>query len=167
MTRALLLPVVLVAVAACSDADRTPVEVRAPSLAKGSTSGAHFMSADDEVVSDGRLRAFWDEAGVGQGLVTYTLDYVQTQVLACVNGGDNQPTDRKKHAFSSAGQATGTFSPQNGRLVGELHSNGVAAAADLLSCPGGQTPTTIGVTYAKVLLTDTNNGVAADLSDRP
>jgi hypothetical protein len=167
MRRILLLPAVLIALAACSDASRTPLEVRSASLGKGSTSGAHYMAADDEVVSDARLRAFWDEAGVGQGTVTYTLDFVRTQVLACVNGGDNQPTDKKKHSRASRGSATGTFSPENGRLVAELFSDNVPSAPSLLSCPSGQVATTLSVSYTEVVLTDTNNGVSVGLPDQP
>jgi hypothetical protein len=166
MQRTLLLPAVLVALAACSDASRTPLEVRSAASAKGSTAGAHFMAAADEIASAARLRAFWDEAGVGSGTVTYTLDFVRTQVLACVNGGDNQPTDKKKHSLSSHGSATGTFSPENGRLIAELFSDDVAPADQLLSCPGGQIASTLGVSYTEVVLTDTNNGVSVNLPDQ-
>jgi hypothetical protein len=49
--------------------------------------GAHFLSASDSVNSSGALVVVFDEAGLGNGNIDYTLTADATALYACFNGG--------------------------------------------------------------------------------
>jgi hypothetical protein len=60
------------------------------------TSGAHFFFANSSVNDDGTLVVNWDEAGLGQQQVNYTLSADATAINACINGGGNHPKATNK-----------------------------------------------------------------------
>src|SRR6266516_414166 len=60
------------------------------------TSGAHFFSTSSSVNSSGALVVNWDEAGVGQDQVNYTLTADATALYACLNNGGQ--SERREQA---------------------------------------------------------------------
>src|SRR4029450_10620805 len=59
--------------------------------AVASTSGAHFMSATSSVNNSGALVVSWDEAGLGNENINYTLTADATATYACINNGGDPP----------------------------------------------------------------------------
>ena len=107
-------------------------------------------------------RVSWDEAGVGQTTVSYTLAANGTATYACLNGGGNHPKAANKATVNGPVSASGTFPViKNGRVTGSLSAGPPGPGS--FSCPGGQTLVLASVTYTDIVLTDTTNGVTADL----
>jgi len=135
--------------------------------AASATSGAHFFSASGSVASNGALQVSWDEAGVGNAQVNYTLGSTASPVAAsalyaCINGGGNHPKASNKQSVNGPlPVANGTFNPTNGRVT---VTNGLSAGplASTLVCPSGQTFVLACVKYTNVVLFDTTNGVDTD-----
>jgi hypothetical protein len=130
------------------------------------TQGAHFFSASASVSSSGQLLLSWDEAGVGQQLVSYSVDIVsQSAIYACFNNGGNHPQASNKEGPSGPSSTDlGSFSPTNGRVVVKnLAVNGTPLASTL-TCPSGQTLRLVQVTYTLGNLTDTTNRVSIALN---
>ena len=126
------------------------------------TSGAHFFSATASINDTGALVVSWDEAGVGQATVSYTLAASGTATYACLNGGGNHPKAANKATVNGPVSASGTFPViKNGRVTGSLSAGPPGPGS--FSCPGGQTLVLASVTYTDIVLTDTTNGVTADL----
>jgi hypothetical protein len=129
------------------------------------TSGAHFFSASGSVADNGALQVSWDEAGVGNATVNYTLSAQSSATYACINGGGNHPKAANKQSVNGPLTSPNTgFNPINGRVkvtngisVGPLPSN--------LTCPSGQTFVLACVSYTDITLTDTTNGVTANIAD--
>jgi hypothetical protein len=130
------------------------------------TSGAHFFSASASVGSNGALLLSWDEAGVGQQQVNYSVDIIsQSAIYACFNNGGNHPQASNK--VGPTGPSTtdlGSFSPINGRVV--VHNLAVSGTplSGTLTCPSGQTRRLVQVTYSLGNLTDTTNHVSIALN---
>jgi hypothetical protein len=129
--------------------------------AASATSGAHFFSASATVSSSsstlGDLVGSWDEAGVGQETVDYSLTANGTALYACINGGGNHPKASNKQEAHGPVGANGSFAPtKNGRIIGSLSA---APPASTLVCPSGQTFVLACVKYTDIFLTDTTNGV--------
>jgi hypothetical protein len=130
------------------------------------TQGAHFFSASASVGSAGELRLSWDEAGVGQQQVNYSVSVTsQSAIYACFNNGGNHPQASNK--VGPTGPSTtplGSFSPTNGRVV----VNNLAVPGTPLSsgftCPNGQSRRLVQVTYTLGSLTDTTNHVSIALN---
>jgi len=127
------------------------------------TSGAHFFSASGDVNDGGALVATWDEAGVGNETVAYTLDANASATYACINGGGNHPKAANKETKSDQVTTGGTFEPRNGRVTGLL-TTGPLSAGDF-SCPSGQRLVLACVSYSGITLTDNTNGVSASIDD--
>ena len=127
------------------------------------TEGAHFMSATDSVNSSGALVVAFDEAGLGNGNIDYTLSADATALYACINGGGQHPHAANKESF--AGQVSGgdTFQARNGRVRASLTTGPLAAPS--FHCPSGQTRVLAAVSYSNILLTDTTNDVSISLPD--
>jgi hypothetical protein len=109
----------------------------------------------------------WDEAGVGQKQVNYTLEIQsQTATYACYNGGGNHPQASNKEASSGPSSANlGSFSPTNGRVtVNNLVVPGTPLPNEGLTCPNGQTLLVAQVTYLLGNLTDTTNDVSTPVT---
>jgi hypothetical protein len=125
------------------------------------TSGAHFFSATSSINSSGALVVTWDEAGVGQQTVNYTLSTQATATYACINNGGNHPKASNKQTFNGPLNTPSTpFLPQNGRVVGTLTVGPLSGGS--FSCPSGQTLVLAKVSYSSITLTDTTNNVIAN-----
>jgi hypothetical protein len=137
----------------------------AAATASAKTSGAHFFSASGSVADNGALQVSWDEAGVGQSTVTYTLHAQSSATYACINGGGNHPSAANKQSVNGPLSSPSTgFNPTNGRVQ---VTNGISVGPlpSTLTCPGGQTFVLACVSYTGITLTDTTNNVTADIAD--
>jgi hypothetical protein len=131
--------------------------------ALAATSGAHFMSATDSVNSSGALVVTFDEAGLGNGNIDYTLTSDATATYACINGGGNHPKAANKETFSGGLSTGGTFQSKNGRVQASLTEGPLSAGS--FTCPSGQRLVLASVSYSNIVLTDTNNNVSTTLPD--
>jgi hypothetical protein len=133
-------------------------------VAAFATSGAHFFSTSESINNSGALVVSWDEAGVGQATVNYTLSAQGSATYACINGGGNHPKASNKATFPGPVSASGTFPrTKNGRVTGSLAAGPVSSGS--FSCPSGQTLVLAAVSYTNIVLTDTTNGVSVSLDD--
>jgi hypothetical protein len=122
-----------------------------------------FHATASAVNNDGALVASWDERGLGNDNVDYTLTADAEAVYACINRGGNHPEAANKETFNAEVTAQGSFEPKNGRIQASLTA-GPPSAGDF-SCPGGQRLVLASVAYTNIVLTDTTNGVTAALPD--
>jgi hypothetical protein len=127
------------------------------------TSGAHFMSATDSVNSSGALVVNFDEAGLGNANIDYTLTSDATATYACINGGGNHPKAANKETFSADLSTGGTFQSKNGRVKASLSVGPISAGS--FTCPSGQRLVLASVSYSNIVLTDTTNNVSTTLPD--
>jgi hypothetical protein len=126
------------------------------------TSGAHFFTTSASVSDSGALVVSWDEAGVGQATVNYTISADGTATYACINGGGNHPKATNKATVNGPVAASGTFPrTKNGRVTGSLSAGPPGPGS--FSCPSGQSLVLASVTYDHIVLTDATNGVTVDL----
>ena len=130
------------------------------------TSGAHFFSATNSVNSSGALVTSFDEAGLGQETVNYTLTVdTATATYACINNGGKHPSASNKETVSSGLTGTAAFTPKNGRVSGSITVGPLSAGT--FSCPSGQSLVLARVTYSGILLTDTTNSVSIEPTPDP
>src|SRR5207247_4210117 len=101
--------------------------------ALASTSGAHFFSATASVNDGGALVVSWDEAGLGNENINYTLNADSTAVYACINNGGNHPKASNKESANGSVSTGASFQARNGRVKGSLT---IGPLTDLsLTCP--------------------------------
>jgi hypothetical protein len=132
--------------------------------ASASTSGAHFQSPPTGTVNnDGALVVSWDEAGLGNENITYTLTADATATYACINGGGNHPKAANKETVQGQVSAGGSFQAKNGRVQASLTAGPLSAGS--FSCPSGQTLVLACVSYTSILLSDITNNVTATIAD--
>jgi hypothetical protein len=124
---------------------------------------AKFHSATSSVNNDGALVVNWDQRGVGEGDITYTLEADATALYACINRGGKNPEAANKQSFEGAVAGGGTFAAKNGRVLGTLTAGPLAAPE--FTCPSGQRRVLASVTYTNIVLTDTTNGVSTPVPD--
>jgi len=127
------------------------------------TSGAHFFSASGSVADNGALQVSWDEAGVGNAEVFYTLSTDASATYACINGGGNHPKAANKQSVN--GPLTSPSigeQPQNGRVT-VTNAISLGPLGSTLTCPSGQTFVLACVSYSNITLTDTTNNVTASI----
>jgi hypothetical protein len=113
--------------------------------------------------ADGSLAVNFRETGLGStpNPVNYQASADANALYACQNGGGNFPSDPKKQAETGRVTANGTFpSGKNGNVTGSLT---LRPPASTLSCPGGQTPVLVSVTYTNVQICDTDHNVCASI----
>ena len=128
-----------------------------------STSGAHFFSATAAVNGNGALVVTWDEAGLGNENIDYTLTADSTAVYACINNGGNHPKASNKESVNGSVSTGGSFQAKNGRVKASLTAGPLTDPS--FTCPSGQTRILAKVTYSDIALTDTINGVTANPAD--
>lgn len=128
-----------------------------------STSGAHFSSATSAVNDAGALVVNWDEAGLGNENVTYTLTANATATFACINGGGNHPKATNKETVKGQVSTGGSFQAKNGRVQASLATGPLSAGG--FTCPSGQTLILARAAYSTIVLTDTTNNVTANPPD--
>lgn len=133
-----------------------------PAMAGGSP---HFIKSATSASIDGvTLVVDFKEAGLDSGAIETIQVTADLEALyQCVNGGGNVPSDPKKTVFDDSVSANANFPVgQNGNLVGTI-SLDPPAAADVLSCPGGQTSTLVSVIWSNVRLDDLTSGASISL----
>jgi len=112
--------------------------------------------------SSGALVVAFDEAGVGQQQVDYSLHITTaTATYACINGGDNHPKAANKETFSSSVTTKASFQPENGRVQGSITVPAISAGS--FSCPSGQSLVLASVSYSGITLTDLTNNVSTSV----
>jgi hypothetical protein len=132
--------------------------------AAAATSGAHFQSPPTGTVNNaGALVVAWDEAGLGNQNVTYSLSADASATYACINGGGNHPKAANKETKAGQVTAGGSFQARNGRVQASLTAGPLSAGA--FSCPSGQQLVLACVSYSNIVLTDTTNNVTANIAN--
>jgi hypothetical protein len=122
-----------------------------------------FHAATSSVNNAGALVASFDERGLGNTNIDYTLTANGTAVYACINGGGNHPEAANKETINAEVSAAGSLEPKNGRVVASLSAGPPSAGA--LSCPPGQRLVLASVSYTNIVLTDTTNNVSTPVPD--
>lgn len=123
----------------------------------------HFHSASSSVASNGALVVTFDERGLGNGDVTYTVTADATALYACINGGGRNPRAANKQQFEGSVSGGGSFEARNGRVQGEIRSGPLTAPQ--FTCPSGQRRVLASVSYTNIVLTDTTNDVSIGVPD--
>ena len=122
-----------------------------------------FHAASSSVNNGGSLVVAFDERGLGNDNIDYTLTADATAVYACVNGGNKHPQAANKETINAEVNAAGSFEPKNGRVSASLSAGPPSAGA--FSCPSGQRLVLASVSYTNIVLTDTTNGVSTSVAD--
>lgn len=124
---------------------------------------AKFHSTTASVNNNGSLTVAFDERGLGNGDIDYTLTADVDATFACINGGGKNPSAANKRTISSEVSTSGTFESKNGRVVASLTTS--APTAGGFSCPPGQRLVLASVSYTNIVLTDTTNGSTVMVGD--
>jgi hypothetical protein len=124
---------------------------------------AKFASATGSVANNGALVVTFDERGLGNDNIDYTLTADSTAVYACLNGGGNHPQAANKETVSGGVSGSATFEPKNGRVQASISAGPISAGA--FTCPSGQRLVLASVTYTNIVLTDTTNGTSVSVAD--
>ncbi|GAA2150644.1 hypothetical protein FHX52_0359 [Humibacillus xanthopallidus] len=124
---------------------------------------AKFFSVSSSVGSSGALVVSFDERGLGNGDIDYTLTADASAVYACINGGGNHPKAANKETVNGDVTGGGTFQPKNGRVQASLSAGPISAGG--FSCPSGQRLVLASVSYTNIQLTDTTNGTGVSVPD--
>ena len=123
----------------------------------------HFQSASGAVNAAGALVVSFDERGLGNANIDYTLSADATATYACINKGGKNPSAANKQAFEGQLAAGASFEPKNGRVQASIPVGPLAAPQ--FTCPSGQSRQLTFVSYSNILLTDTSNGVSIAVPD--
>lgn len=123
----------------------------------------HFASASGAVNSAGALVVTFDERGLGNENVDYTLTADATALYACINRGGKNPSAANKQSFEGQVSGGGSFEVKNGRVRASLSAGPLEAPE--FTCPRGQSRELAQVTYTNIVLTDITNGVSTDIPD--
>ena len=122
-----------------------------------------FFSVSSGVNNGGALVVSFDERGLGNDNVDYTLSADATAVFACINGGGKHPQAANKETVNAEVSANGSFEVKNGRVQASLTAGPPSAGS--FSCPGGQRLVFASVTYSNIWLSDDTNGVSTSIPD--
>jgi hypothetical protein len=125
--------------------------------------GANFKSATGTVNADGALVVSFDESGLGNENVDYTLTADTTALYACINKGGKNPSAANKQSFEGQLSGGASFEPKNGRVQGDITVGPLAAPQ--FTCPSGQTRALAHVSYSNIVLTDTTNNKSIGVPD--
>ena len=123
----------------------------------------NFKSATSSVGNNGALVVSFDERGLGNENINYTLTGEGTATFACINRGGKNPEAANKQTTTTPFVVTESFEVKNGRVVESITSG--APSAGSFSCPGGQRLVLAEVSYTNLLLTDTTNNVSTSVAD--
>lgn len=122
-----------------------------------------FHAVTSSVTNSGALAVSFDERGLGNENVDYTLTADSTALYACINRGGHNPSAANKQSFKDDVSGGGSFEVKNGRVQGTIIAGPISAGS--FSCPGGQKLVLASVSYTNIVLTDTTNGVQASAPD--
>lgn len=117
---------------------------------------AKFHSVSSSVADDGALVVSFDERGLGEGDIDYTLNADATAVWACINGGGKNPSAANKQSVEGDVSAGGSFEAKNGRVTADLAAGPLGPGT--FACPNGQRLRLAAVTYTNIVLCDVTNG---------
>src|SRR5215217_6947767 len=95
-----------------------------------------FHSVDSSVSSGGALVVSFDERGLGNENVDYTLSAQADATYACINKGGKNPSATNKRTVSGEVTDSGSFEVRNGRVTASLSAG--PPGPGTFSCPGGQ-----------------------------
>ena len=123
---------------------------------------AKFHSATASVANNGALVVSFDERGLGNGDIDYTLTADATALYACINGGGKHPQAANKESFEDQVSGGGSFEAKNGRVVADLSAGPLLAPS--FQCPNGQRRVLAAVSYTNIVLTDTTNGTSVNVA---
>lgn len=126
-----------------------------------SAAAPKFHSATSSVNNAGALVVDFDERGLGNENVDYTVTADATAVYACLNRGGNHPEAANKETINAEVSAAGSFEPKNGRVVASLTAGPPSTGG--FSCPSGQRLVLASVSYTNIVLTDTTNNVTTSV----
>jgi hypothetical protein len=133
------------------------------SVLPASAVAANFFDTSATVNNNGSLTVSFDERGLGNGNIDYTLTADVDATFACINGGNKNPSAANKRTISSEVSASGSFESKNGRVVASLTTE--APTAGDFTCPPGQRLVLASVTYSNIVLTDTTNDSSTTVDD--
>lgn len=122
-----------------------------------------FHSATSSVNSAGALVVSFDERGLGNENVDYTLTADASATYACINKGGKNPSASNKRTINAEVNASGSFEVKNGRVVATLRAGPPSAGG--FTCPSGQRLVLARVSYTNIVLTDTSNGVSTTVAN--
>jgi hypothetical protein len=123
----------------------------------------NFKSATSSVANNGALVVSFDERGLGNENIDYTLTGDSTATFACINRGGKNPSAANKQTTTTPFVVKTSFEVKNGRVVESITSD--APSAGSFSCPSGQRLVLAEVSYTKLVLTDTTNNVSTSVAD--
>jgi hypothetical protein len=123
----------------------------------------NFKSATSSVANNGALVVSFDERGLGNENIDYTLTGDGTATFACINRGGKNPEAANKQTIAFPVVEKASFEVKNGRVVESITSD--APSAGSFSCPGGQRLVLADVSYTNLELTDTTNNVSTSVAD--
>jgi len=126
MKRLTLLPLIALAMAACSESATSPGSLRAPqqpSMAVNGPNGAHLVTGTPTpsctVGANGSVTCnSYEIAGVGNTNATADLSATYSATVDCYNPGvnPNNPVESHTTTFTTT-TSSGSLSPKNGRLT--------------------------------------------------
>jgi hypothetical protein len=120
-----------------------------------------FHTATSSVNNAGALVVNFDERGLGNENIDYTLTADATALYACLNRGGKHPQAANKEAFEGQVAGGGSFEAKNGRVVASLTAGPLLAPQ--FTCPSGQDRVLAAVSYTNIVLTDTTNNVSTSV----
>jgi hypothetical protein len=141
----------------------TALVVMLAMAAVASAGAPKFHAATSSVNNDGALVVSFDERGLGNENIDYTLTADATALYACINGGGKNPSAANKQAFEGQVSGGASIEPKNGRVVADIPAGPLLAPQ--FTCPPGQRRVLAAVTYTNIVLTDTTNGVSTAVPD--
>ena len=124
---------------------------------------AKFHSATGSVNNSGALVVSFDERGLGEGNIDYSLTADATALYACINGGGNHPKAANKESFEGSVSGGGSFEAKNGRVQADITAGPLEAPQ--FQCPSGQKRVLAAVSYSNIVLTDLTNGTSVSVPD--
>ena len=139
------------------------VVAAALTVAGAALAAPHFASATGEVNADGALVVTFDERGLGNENIDYTLTADATALYACINGGGKNPSAANKQAFEGQVSGGASIEPKNGRVRASIAVGPLLAPS--FTCPKGQSRELAHVSYSNIVLTDTTNNVSVSIPD--
>ena len=131
--------------------------------------GAHFQSTPRTSCSGSDLVVSFDERGLGNEPITYTLNANIVATWGCVNNGGHLPKDAKKVTTSSSGGSNETLPPTSGRIQGSIKLSGeeFATPPSDFTCPSGLHLTLLSFEYDNIVFCDSTdnppNGICFNL----
>ena len=94
-----------------------------------------FHAATSSVNNAGALVVNFDERGLGNENVDYTLTADASATYACINRGGNHPEAANKETFNADVSASGSFEVKNGRVVASHSARPISAGTSPVRGP--------------------------------